>query len=117
MTPAAMLLLAWLDEADADPIVQDAVTDSILAIEAEAATRAVDEALSVERVARLLGDLDRVMVREWLEMENIADGIAASEGADSYSAQDTNDAAYSLRANLAAALVAHLRGPRPEGEG
>lgn len=68
---------------------EDAIVDDIRAIEAEAAARAVDEALSVERVAEAL-----------------------------HAVRYPNDPeTCSACLTTAAALVAHLRGPRPEGEG
>jgi len=115
MTPAAMLLLAWLDEADADPIVQDAVTDSIRDIEAEAAARAVDEALSVDVVREVLhrggwgvpsGCIQHTFTTALDGVTSIREDTTA----------DTCEHA-SLHSTFAAALVAHLRGPRPEGEG
>jgi hypothetical protein len=69
--------------------------DQIAAIEAEAAARAVDEALLVEAVAEAL------MVA--LRREDHPRGYVPRTGV--------------MYDSLAAALVAHLRGPRPEGEG
>ena len=63
--------------------------------EAEAAARAVDEALSVEALAAAL---DKLEVVGWVAMRYGKFNMAYYE-------------------KLAAALVAHLRGPRPEGEG
>lgn len=73
--------------------------DYVAAIEAEAAARAVDEALSVERVAEWLHDADFHPCTGQYETCR-----ALGEPVPSWSEQ-------------AAALVAHLRGPRPEGEG
>lgn len=49
-TTESVLLMAWLDEADADPIVVDNVTESLAAIE----TAAIASVLDVDRVAAAL---------------------------------------------------------------
>ena len=67
-------------------------------VEAEAATRAVDEALSV------VSDLRSVLVSEH---GHDSDGPAPWPAC----------LPVHIALNRAAALVAHLRGPRPEGEG
>jgi len=52
----------------------------------------------------------RPLIREWLDAEDLADVLQASEGADTPSAQDTEDAAQHYRSRVAAALAT----PAPE---
>ena len=74
---------------------------------------ALDEPLSVPLTdGRLRAALanHRPLIREWLDAEDLADALQASEGADTPSAQDTEDAAQHYRSRVAAALAT----PAPE---
>lgn len=86
----------------------------VAAIEAEAADRAVDEALSVERMSV---EIDR----HWLM--DTPRGVGCTCQGWSLLLSEVPDEAglgehlLPFSAHIAAALAAHLRGPRPEGEG
>jgi len=88
MTAAGLRLL---EEVHGTTMALTVFPDRIRAIEAEAAARAVDEALSVEALAAAL---DKLEVVGWVAMRYGKFNMAYYE-------------------KLAAALVAHLRGPRP----
>ena len=106
--------LRLLEEVHGTTMALTVFPDRIRAIEAEAAARAVDEALSVERMSV---EIDR----HWLM--DTPRGVGCTCQGWSLLLSEVPDEAglgehlLPFSAHIAAALVAHLRGPRPEGEG
>ncbi len=114
MTPIQMEVAEALRDSDAGNEERDAVVAIIERRSAEAAARAVDEALSVERMSV---EIDR----HWLM--DTPRGVGCTCQGWSLLLSEVPDEAglgehlLPFSAHIAAALAAHLRGPRPEGEG
>ena len=89
----------------------------VAAIEAEAADRAVDEALSVGEVVRMLEGIRRAIEVMGEDGECSLRTIRGVQYVTKDDAMLAVDDYLGVMRFRAAALAAHLRGPRPEGEG